>query len=96
MDVTLHVASLSGETLLRLQRGHLGEHATVGQLENHIGATPSLEEKEQQEVTFMSAGEILEDEGFLVDLPCQLNDMTVEIQRVVRKSLKFRLTAGLY
>jgi len=72
MDATLHVASLSGQTLLRVQRGHLGEHATVAQLETLLRMNPtSSDEKDEEEVTFMSAGEILEDESLLVDLPCQ-------------------------
>lgn len=91
MDVTLHVASLSGDTLLRVQRGHFGEQATVAQLEKHLGLTPRLTEEGEEEVTFMSAGEILEDESLLVHLPCEREDLTIEIQRVVQKSLKFCL-----
>lgn len=92
MDATLHVASLSGQTLLRVQRGHLGEHATVAQLESLLRMNPtSSDEKDEEEVTFMSAGEILEDESLLVDLPCQAEHQIIEIQRVVQKSLKFCL-----
>eukprot|EP00930_Biecheleria_cincta_P078421 TRINITY_DN6587_c0_g1_i1.p1 TRINITY_DN6587_c0_g1~~TRINITY_DN6587_c0_g1_i1.p1 ORF type:complete len:326 (-),score=78.03 TRINITY_DN6587_c0_g1_i1:297-1274(-) len=99
MDATLHVASLSGETLLQMQRSHLGEHATVAQLETLLqklqapisGTHRTSSDENDEEVMFMSAGEILEDESLLVDLPCQHDNPTIEIQRVVQKSLKFCL-----